>query len=245
MAEKRMFAKAIVDSDIFLEMPVSARLLYYDLNMRADDDGFVNSPKKIMRITGATNDDMNVLIARKYVIPFDSGIVVIRHWRINNYLRSDRYHETAFKNEKAQLVLEDGVYYGKSEDKQLTSGIPSGIPVGDADKNSIDKNSIDKNSKKTSTTSEKKKLHFGEYNHVQLTQEEYDKLKKEFGEKAILAGIKKVDEYCEESGKKYKNYSLPIKRWGLEGFKPLPQPEKIEEEDDKPSEEWQKMWEDD
>jgi hypothetical protein len=152
MAEKRMFAKAIVDSDIFLEMPVSARLLYYDLNMRADDDGFVNSPKKIMRMTGATADDMNVLIARKYVIPFDSGIVVIRHWRINNYLRADRYHETAFKNEKSQLVLEDGVYYGKSENKQLLDGIPSGIPVGDADKNSIDKNSIDINSNKKTKT---------------------------------------------------------------------------------------------
>ena len=152
MAEKRMFAKSMIDSDTFLEMPVSARLLYYDLSMRADDDGFINSPKKIMRMTGATTDDMNVLIARKYIIPFDSGIIVIRHWRINNYLRADRYHETVYLAEKAQLKLEGNVYYKEGEEiPPLEGGIPLGIPVGDADKNSIDKNSIDKNSTSSKT----------------------------------------------------------------------------------------------
>ena len=85
-----MFAKSIIDSDAFIEMPMSARLLYYDLSMRADDDGFVNSPKKIMRMIGASNDDMNILILRKFVIAFDNGVIVIKHWRMNNYLRSDR-----------------------------------------------------------------------------------------------------------------------------------------------------------
>ena len=87
MAEKRMFAKTIIDSDAFIEMPISARLLYYDLGMRADDDGFVNSPKKIMRMIGASEDDMRILAMRKFIIPFDNGLVVIKHWRINNYLR--------------------------------------------------------------------------------------------------------------------------------------------------------------
>ena len=96
MAERRMFAKSIVDSDAFLEMPMSARLLYYDLSMRADDDGFVNSPRKIMKFVGATNDDMNILIARKFVIAFDNGVVVIKHWRIHNYIQSDRYKETNY-----------------------------------------------------------------------------------------------------------------------------------------------------
>ena len=91
MAERRMFAKTIIDSDAFLDMPISARLLYYDLSMRADDDGFVNSPKKIMRIVGASEDDLKVLITKKFIIPFDSGIVVIKHWKIHNYIAKDNY----------------------------------------------------------------------------------------------------------------------------------------------------------
>ena len=86
-----MFAKTIIDSDAFIDMPISARLLYYDLSMRADDDGFVNAPKKIMKFVGASNDDMNILIARKFVISFDNGVVVIKHWRIHNYIQKDRY----------------------------------------------------------------------------------------------------------------------------------------------------------
>ena len=89
MAERRMFAKTIIDSDAFLDMPMSARLLYYDLAMRADDDGFINSPKKIMRFVGASMDDLNILAIRKFIIPFDNGVVVIKHWRIHNYIRKD------------------------------------------------------------------------------------------------------------------------------------------------------------
>ena len=87
MAERRMFAKTIIDSDAFIDMPVTARLLYYDLAMRADDDGFVNSPKKIMRMIGASQDDLSILIVKKFILPFDNGVVVIKHWRIHNYIR--------------------------------------------------------------------------------------------------------------------------------------------------------------
>ena len=111
MAERRMFAKTIIDSDAFLDMPVTARLLYYDLGMRADDDGFVNSPKKTMRITGASTDDMNILIMKKFIIPFDSGVVVIKHWRIHNYIRKDTYVETKYKDEKEQLMLDENNAY--------------------------------------------------------------------------------------------------------------------------------------
>lgn len=111
MAERRMFAKSIVDSDAFLEMPMSARLLYYDLGMRADDDGFNNSPRKIMRITGATTDDLNILIARKFIIPFDNGVVVIKHWRIHNYIRKDTYNETKYKEQKALLEYDENNAY--------------------------------------------------------------------------------------------------------------------------------------
>lgn len=145
MADKRMFAKTIVDSDTFLEMPISARLLYYDLGMRADDDGFVDSPKKIMRMIGATNDDMNILITRKFIIPFDSGIVVIRHWRINNYLRSDRYTESIHINEKSILAMDDNKQYlTQSEADSL--GIPLGIPLVGTEKKRREENRIDNNS---------------------------------------------------------------------------------------------------
>lgn len=111
MAERRMFAKTIIDSDAFIDMPVTARLLYYDLAMRADDDGFVNSPKKIMRMIGASQDDLSILILRKFIIPFDNGIVVIKHWRIHNYIRKDMYHETKYKEEKMMLALDENNSY--------------------------------------------------------------------------------------------------------------------------------------
>ena len=111
MAERRMFAKTIIDSDAFIDMPITARLLYYDLSMRADDDGFVNSPKKIMRMIGASQDDLSILIMKKFIIPFDSGIVVIKHWRIHNYIRKDMYHETKYKEEKDTLSLDENNAY--------------------------------------------------------------------------------------------------------------------------------------
>lgn len=121
MAERRMFAKTIIDSDDFLDMPVTARLLYYDLAMRADDDGFVNSPKKIMKFIGASPDDMSILIMRKFVIPFDSGVVVIRHWRIHNYIRKDTYSETPYKTEKATLSLDENNAYVKTDETILVN----------------------------------------------------------------------------------------------------------------------------
>ena len=126
MAERRMFAKTIIDSDAFLDMPMSARLLYYDLSMRADDDGFVNSPKKIMRISGASNDDMNILIMRKFIILFDKGIVVIKHWRIHNYIRKDTYNKTNYREELASLELDDNKAYRlKNDCRQLPVDEPS------------------------------------------------------------------------------------------------------------------------
>ena len=111
MAEKRMFSKSIVLSDAFLDMPATARCLYFTLGMLADDDGFVNSPKSIMRQCGASDDDFKILVLKYYIIPFETGVVVIRQWRINNYLRCDRYVETKCLEEKAQLCIDnDGSY---------------------------------------------------------------------------------------------------------------------------------------
>lgn len=142
MAERRMFAKTIIDSDAFLEMPMSARLLYYDLGMRADDDGFVNSPKKIMKICGVSNDDMNILILRKFIIPFDKGIVVIKHWKIHNYIRNDRYKPTVYTEEKAMLDLKPNDGYVLKNN----NGIPNGYQMDTQDRigqDSISQYSID------------------------------------------------------------------------------------------------------
>lgn len=130
MAQKRMFDKTITNSDEFLDMPDSSQNLYFHLSMNADDDGFVNNWKSIMRMTGHKEDDLKVLVAKQFIIPFDSGVIVIRHWRINNYLRNDRYVETKFKDEKSKLSLDDNLVY-----QMATNG-----------RHSIDKNRIEKNS---------------------------------------------------------------------------------------------------
>ena len=111
MAERRMFAKTIIDSDAFIDMPLSTQALYFHLSMRADDDGFINNPKKIQRMIGASDDDIKVLIAKRFIIPFESGIVVIKHWKIHNYIQNDRYKETVYLEEKAQLALKTNNSY--------------------------------------------------------------------------------------------------------------------------------------
>ena len=115
MAERRMFAKTIVTSDSFLDMPPTARCLYFTLGMFADDDGFVNNPKSIMRQIGSTSDDINILIAKKFLIAFESGVIVIKHWKIHNYIQSDRYHPTKYQDEKSTLLLDENKAYTQTE----------------------------------------------------------------------------------------------------------------------------------
>lgn len=150
MAERRMFAKTIIDSDAFLDMPVTSRLLYYDLAMRADDDGFVNAPKKIMRMIGASQDDLSILVLRKFIIPFDNGIVVIKHWRIHNYIRKDTYNETRYIEEKDSLELDENKTY------QLKSNEPSTERIQAVDESStqvrIGKGSIVKYNRESEQT---------------------------------------------------------------------------------------------
>ncbi|MHC1722533.1 MAG: hypothetical protein AB9836_04925 [Aminipila sp.] len=141
MAEKRMFAKTVISSDVFLDMPTSARLLYYDLGMRADDDGFIDSPKSIMRLTGASDDDMRILISKKFVIPFEKGIVVIKHWKINNYIQKDRYTETQYKEEKALLELDENKAYCM---QTLNSECIQSVHSLDTQKNIIQASNVEK-----------------------------------------------------------------------------------------------------
>ena len=140
MAVKRMFAMTVVDSDLFLDMPLSSQALYFHLSMRADDEGFINNPKKIQRTVGASDGDAEILVTRRFIIPFETGVIVIRHWKLNNYLRSDRFHPTVYQKERAMLRTDEtGAYILAKE---------SGIPLVDQryTENSIDKNRLDKTS---------------------------------------------------------------------------------------------------
>ncbi|MGU8957347.1 hypothetical protein ACV3VX_04790 [Clostridium perfringens] len=164
MAERRMFSKTIIDSDIFLDMPLSTQALYFHLSMRADDDGFVNNPRKIQRMVGCGDDDIKLLIAKQFIIPFESGICVIKHWRIHNYIRNDRYKPTMYQEEKGQLLLEENNMYELSNSVPLidtdssknnvgipngyqmdTNGIPSDIQNGNPGEVRLGKDSIDNN----------------------------------------------------------------------------------------------------
>ena len=151
MAERRMFAKTIIDSDAFLDMPLSTQALYFHLSMRADDDGFINNPRKIQRMVGAADDDLKVLVAKKFIIPFESGIVVIKHWKIHNYIRNDRYKETVYQDEKKLLCEKENKAYTLGDTKCLPSGIPNDnqmdtqVRLG---KDSIGKDSIGKKESK-------------------------------------------------------------------------------------------------
>lgn len=157
MARRRMFSLDIVDSDQFTDLPATARLLYYELGTRADDDGFVGNPKKITKFAECTEEDIKTLVDKGFVYLFDSGPLAIRHWLANNQIRSDRYHETYFKNEKNMIGvnLNNKTYYLYEED-----GLPDGLPLVALDEARLKK-----------TKEEKKKEE--EFNSEQLKEEEY------------------------------------------------------------------------
>ena len=118
MAEKRMFSLSVVDTDWFLDLPLSTQALYFHLNMRADDDGFVDAPNSIVRKIGASKNDFDLLVAKRYVLKFESGIIVIKHWRMHNTIRQDRYKPTQFQEELKTLSIK--------ENKSYTDCQPSG-----------------------------------------------------------------------------------------------------------------------
>lgn len=119
MPEKRMFTKKITESDAFLEMPLSSQCLYFHLNMYADDDGFVNNPKRVMRVIGSNDDDLKVLISKNFILVFESGVIVIKHWRMHNTLQNDRYHPTDYQEEYAQLGLKENKSYTRIQNVSI------------------------------------------------------------------------------------------------------------------------------
>ena len=127
MAQRRMFSKKITETDLFLDMPMSAQCLYFHLNMSADDDGFIGNAKTIRRMIGASEDDLKLLLAKEFLIPFDNGVVVIKDWKIHNYIQKDRYNETIYKDEKSTLIENENKQYQRLDhmDTQCIQNVSS------------------------------------------------------------------------------------------------------------------------
>lgn len=190
MAQRRMFSLQIVDTDAFLDMPGSAQLLYFHLAMRADDDGFVGNTKKIMRMVGSADDDFKILLVKNFVIPFQSGVCVIKHWRIHNLIRGDRYNETKYVDEKEQIELkENGAY------TMATTGIPTGNQM--APQVRLGKDSIGKDREETSLSFLE---NLPETVRMQLSE------KYHISPKGIQSKATDLLLYCRQKGKVYKDY---------------------------------------
>lgn len=230
MAEKRMFTQKIIDSDAFLDMPLSTQALYFHLNMRADDDGFINNPKRIQRTIGASDDDLKLLIAKRFVICFENGVIVIKHWRMHNTLRKDRYNPTQYQEQFAMLDVKDNNAY--TEKAVATNWQPNGNQLAtqySIDKYSLVEGSIDKNnmpesddSEPPSKPSKPSKHKHGEYNNVLLTDEELQKLQDEYPDWAER--IERLSSYVASTGKSYKSHYATIRNWARKDQEKVVQP---------------------
>lgn len=223
MAERRMFAKSIIDSDAFLDMPLSTQALYFHLSMRADDEGFINNPKKIQRMIGASDDDLKLLIAKRFIITFESGIIVIKHWRIHNYIQKDRFKETLYQEEKAMLSVKDNNAYTLAEDCMDTTCIHDGYIMDTQDrlgKDSIDKDSIGKVSIEEKPAPKKpQKEKYGELGNVKLTIKEYDRLLNDYGYELTHKAIDYLDGYIAEKKYKSADNNRTLRRWVFDAVK--------------------------
>ena len=205
-----MFAKTIIDSDAFLDMPLSSQALYFHLSMRADDDGFINNPKKIQRMVGSSEDDLKLLIAKRFIIAFESGVIVIKHWKIHNYIQKDRYKPTMYQDEKSMLIDKNNKSY-TVEAECIHDGysLETQVRLG-KDRLEIGKDRKDITPSQPKATPARHK--YGEYKNVLLSDQELEKLKSEFPSD-WQKRIENVSEYCAASGKTYKNYLAVIRKW--------------------------------
>lgn len=199
MAKKRMFSIDIVGSDAFLDLPYSAQCLYFQLGMRADDDGFVGNPKTIQRIAGTKASDLELLVKKRFLLQFPSGVVVIKHWKINNQIQKDRYTPTVYTEEYQSLYIKDNKAYTEMDKGCIQSVSEMDTQI------SIDKNRLDKNSR-----GGEKHAH-GFFANVLLTDDELQKLAAEIPNYEEY--IEKLSHYIESNGKKYKSHYATILMW--------------------------------
>lgn len=213
MANKRMYTKDITDSDPFIEMPSAAQALYFHLNQGADDDGFNNQVQMAMWKAHASIDDLKVLMAKNYIIRFENGVIVIKHWRLHNTLRKDRYTPTNYQEELSRLgIKENGTYTLGCQ--TVANGLPNGchsIDKGSLVEESIVEESIEVAPDKN--VGHKPSRHkYGMYENVLLTDEEYQKLTEEFPHD-YTERIERLSEYIASTGKKYKSHLATIRSW--------------------------------
>ena len=199
MAKKRMFNVDIVGSDAFLDLPHTAQALYFQLGMRADDDGFVGNPKTIQRIAGTKASDLELLVKKRFLLQFPSGVVVIKHWKINNQIQKDRYTPTVYTEEYQSLYIKDNKAYTEMDKGCIQSVSEMDTQI------SIDKNRLDKNSR-----GGEKHAH-GFFANVLLTDDELQKLAAEIPNYEEY--IEKLSHYIESNGKKYKSHYATILMW--------------------------------
>ena len=199
MAKKRMFNVDIVGSDAFLDLPHTAQALYFQLGMRADDDGFVGNPKTIQRIAGTKASDLELLVKKRFLLQFPSGVVVIKHWKINNQIQKDRYTPTVYTEEYQSLYIKDNKAYTEMDKGCIQSVSEMDTQI------SIDKSRLDKNSR-----GGEKHAH-GFFANVLLTDEEMQKLAAEIPNYEEY--IEKLSHYIESNGKKYKSHYATILMW--------------------------------
>ena len=206
MAKKRMLSTQIIDSDAFLDMPSSTQNLYFHLVMRADDEGFVGNPKKVMRMVGASDDDMKVLVAKRFILTFDSGVIVIKHWLIHNAIRLDRFNETSYQDEKKLLITKENKAYtelNKNGNQMATIGSPK--------RNETKLNEVNLNETKEVVASDKSV--FGEFKNVLLKEEEIKKLIDTYGEKNTNILIEQLSAYMASKKKHYASHYATLLNW--------------------------------
>lgn len=216
MAERRMFTKKVTDDDNFMALSASAQALYLHLSMSADDDGFCNQVSISMFKAHASIQDLQALLEKRYIYQFENGVIVIKHWRMANALRKDRYTPTAFKEELALLDIKDnGAYTWLPDGCQM---VAERLPQDSIGKVSIDKRSIGKGISSESADSEPSpkpakpvKHKHGEYNNVLLTDEEFLKLQNEFPD--YDERIERLSSYVASTGKSYKSHYATIRNW--------------------------------
>ena len=203
MAERRMFAKTIIDSDDFLDMPLSSQALYFHLSMRADDDGFVNNPRKIQRMINASDDDLRLLVAKNYIIPFDSGIVVIKHWKIHNYIQSDRYKKTLYEDEKSMLTVTKDKKYEVVDTQCIQDGYKADTQVR------LGKDSIGNNNNIYSVHFEELWSAYPRHKEKSKAYKCYQaRLKDGFSEEELLTAVKNYAEECKKEHREEKYIKL-------------------------------------
>lgn len=209
MAKRRMFNSQIIGSDAFLDMPLTTQALYFHLNMDADDDGFLNSSKRIIRTINANKNDFDLLIAKGFIIVFENGVTVIKHWLIHNTVRKDRKKPTVYVEELKRLKIKGNSSYtlNNGNDNQMaTKWQPddSVIEVKLSEVNLIEEK-IDKKEKAPL------KKTYGEFKNVKLTDEEFNKLETRI--KNYNEYIEKLSAYLEQKGKQYKSHYATILNW--------------------------------